>query len=122
MTSRYFFRSFRRLLLLSSSNIRYSLRNNHLLLTSLATATVTSTIIYKLSSFDKLTHSFIVHAKALEKDQSPIEKQFFQAAHDGQLDILQKLIEQDKLDVNLRHPLGWTPLLVAVINNKIDCV
>jgi ankyrin repeat protein len=33
-----------------------------------------------------------------------------------------RLIEQEKVDVNLRHPLGWTPLLVAVINNKTDCV
>ena len=33
-----------------------------------------------------------------------------------------RLIEDEKLDVNLRHPLGWTPLLVAVINNKIECV
>ena len=35
---------------------------------------------------------------------------------------MRRLIEEEKLDVNLRHPLGWTPLLVAVINNKIDCV
>ena len=38
------------------------------------------------------------------------------------MEILQKLIEKEKLDVNLRHPLGWTPLLVAVINNKFECV
>lgn len=32
------------------------------------------------------------------------------------------MIEEEKLDINLRHSLGWTPLLVAVINNKYDCV
>jgi hypothetical protein len=34
-------------------------------------ATVIGTTIYKTSSFDQLTRSFIVHAKALEKDLSP---------------------------------------------------
>lgn len=32
------------------------------------------------------------------------------------------MVEEEKVDVNLRHPLGWTPLLVAVINDKFDCV
>lgn len=36
--------------------------------------------------------------------------------------FLFRCVEEEKLDVNLRHPLGWTPLLVAVINNKNDCV
>jgi hypothetical protein len=37
----------------------------------LGTAAVISTTIYKTSSFEHLTRSFIVHAKALEKDLSP---------------------------------------------------
>ncbi|CAF1076813.1 unnamed protein product [Rotaria sordida] len=122
MTSRYFFRTFRRLLLFSSFHTPLSFRNNRLLWTSLGTAAVLSTTVYKISPFEKFSRSFIVHAKALEKDLPHSEKQLFQAAHDGRLEILQQLIEQEKLDVNLRHPLGWTPLLVAVINNQIDCV
>jgi ATP-dependent Clp protease ATP-binding subunit ClpB len=123
MNSRYFFRTFRRLFILSSSHIPSIFRNKHLLWTSLGTAAAAiGTTIYKTSPFEPLTRSFILHAKVLEKDLSHKEKELFQAAHDGQLEILQQLIEQEKLDVNLRHPLGWTPLLVAVINNKIDCV
>jgi hypothetical protein len=106
MTSRYFFRTFRRLLLFSSTHIPLSIRNNRLVLTSLGTAAIITTTIYKTSPFEQLTRSFIVHAKALDKDLSPtgmkilsflitinslfIEKQFFQAAHDGQLEVLQK--------------------------------
>ncbi|CAF2126182.1 unnamed protein product [Rotaria magnacalcarata] len=122
MVSRYLFRTFRRLLLFSSSHLPLSFRNNRLLWTSLGTATVLSTAIYKSASFEKITRSFIVYAKGAEKDLSHNEKQLFQAARDGQLQALQQLIEQEKLDVNLRHPLGWTPLLVAVINDRIDCV
>ncbi|CAF1204301.1 unnamed protein product [Adineta ricciae] len=122
MTSRYFFRTFRRLFLLSTTQISFSFRNHRLFWTSLGTATALSTILPPGSPFKQFTNSFISHAKALEKDLSPIEKQLFQAAHDGQLEILQQLVEKEKLDVNLRHPLGWTPLLVAVINNKLDCV
>lgn len=71
MTSRYFSRTFRRLLLFSSSHIPLSFRNNRLLWTSLGTAAVISTTIYKTSPFEQLTSSFIVHAKALEKDLPP---------------------------------------------------
>jgi hypothetical protein len=71
MTYRYFFHNFRRLLLFSSSHIPYTFRNKRLLWTSLGTAAVISTTIYKTSSFEHLTRSFIVHAKALEKDLSP---------------------------------------------------
>ncbi|CAF3489770.1 unnamed protein product [Rotaria socialis] len=122
MASRYFFRTFRRLRLFSSSHLPVSFRNNRLLWASLGTATVLGTTIYKFAPFEQITPSFIVYAKETEKDLSHNEKQLFQAAHDGQLQALQQLIEQDKLDVNLRHPLGWTPLLVAVINDRIDCV
>ncbi len=68
MTSRYFFRSFRRLFLFSSSYIPLSFRNKRFFWTSLGTATIISTTIYKTSPFEQLTRSFIVHAKALEKD------------------------------------------------------
>jgi hypothetical protein len=67
MTSRYFFRTFRRLLLLSSPHIPTSFRNNRLFWTSLGTAAVISTTIYKTSPFKQ----FIVHAKSLEKDLPP---------------------------------------------------
>ncbi|CAF4317514.1 unnamed protein product [Rotaria sordida] len=90
MTSRYFFRTFRRLLLFSSFHTPLSFRNNRLLWTSLGTAAVLSTTVYKISPFEKFSRSFIVHAKALEKDLPHSEKQLFQAAHDGRLEILQQ--------------------------------
>lgn len=71
MTSRYFFRTFRRLFLLSSSHIPFVFRNKRRFWTSLGTATVLGTAFYKASPFESLTHPFIVHAKALEKDLSP---------------------------------------------------
>ncbi|CAF4184837.1 unnamed protein product, partial [Rotaria magnacalcarata] len=89
MVSRYLFRTFRRLLLFSSSHLPLSFRNNRLLWTSLGTATVLSTAIYKSASFEKITRSFIVYAKGAEKDLSHNEKQLFQAARDGQLQALQ---------------------------------
>lgn len=70
MASKYFFRTFRRLLLFSSSHLPLSFRNNRLLWTSLGTATVLSTTIYKLASFEQITRSFIVYAKETEKDLS----------------------------------------------------
>ena len=107
MTSRYFFRTFRRLFLLSSSHIPSATRNRRLLWTSLGTAAVIGTTFYKTSTFEPLTRPFILHAKSLEKDLSPtgmaaslltqnslflliIEKKLFQAAHDGQLETLQQ--------------------------------
>ena len=106
MTSRYFIRTFRRLFLLSSSHIPYVFRNKRLLWTSLGTAAAVGTTFYKTSPFESLLRPFVVHAKSLEKDLSPtgmtlfslllnhllfiLEKQLFQAVHDGQLDILRK--------------------------------
>lgn len=33
-----------------------------------------------------------------------------------------RLIREEKMNVNQRHPLGWTPLHVAVINDKLENV
>jgi hypothetical protein len=71
MTSRYYFRAFRRLFLLSSSHIPSAVRNRRLIWTSLGTAAVIGTTIYKTSSFEPLVRPFILHAKSLEKDLSP---------------------------------------------------
>jgi hypothetical protein len=70
MNSRYFFHTFRRLFLLSSSHIPFVFRNKRLLWTSLGTAAAIGTTIYKTSPFEPLTRSFILYAKALEKDLS----------------------------------------------------
>lgn len=32
------------------------------------------------------------------------------------------MIEEDKVNVNQKHPLGWTALQVAVISNKVSNV
>lgn len=71
MTSRYFFRTFRRLFLFSSSHIPASIRNHRLLWTSLGTAAVIGTTAYKSSTIDQFTRSFIVQAKSLVKDLLP---------------------------------------------------
>ena len=65
MASRYFFRTFHRLFLLSSSRIPVSIRNQRL------TAAVIGTAAYKTSTIDQFTRSFIVHAKSLVKDLLP---------------------------------------------------
>jgi hypothetical protein len=83
MTSRYFFRTLRRLFLYSSSHIPLSFRNNRRLWTSLGTAALISTTVYTTSPFERFTRSFIVHAKALEKDLS----------HTGRKSFLSLLIE-----------------------------
>ena len=74
MTSRYFFRTFRRLFLLSTTQISFSFRNHRLFWTSLGTATALSTILPPVLPFKQFTNSFISHAKALEKDLSPTGK------------------------------------------------
>ncbi|CAF1107503.1 unnamed protein product [Didymodactylos carnosus] len=62
----------------------------------------------------------ILHAKTA--DLTTLEYQLFEAAHDDKLDTLKRLIEQENINVNSRHPLGWSVLHVAVINNNIECV
>ncbi|XP_044749909.1 caseinolytic peptidase B protein homolog [Coccinella septempunctata] len=49
------------------------------------------------------------------------EKRFFQAVKYGNLSDVSLLIK-DKYNVNTRHPLGWTPLMVAVVNDKFAVV
>lgn len=49
------------------------------------------------------------------------EKRFFQAVKYGNLSDVSQLIK-DKNNVNIRHPLGWTPLMVAIVNDKFSVV
>lgn len=46
----------------------------------------------------------------------------FRAAKYGTHKELERLIKDEQLNVNQRHPLGWTPLHVAVINDKLENV
>lgn len=71
MTSRHFFRTFRRLLFSSSFYIPLSFRKNPVFWTSLGTGTVLSTTIYNLLPVEHYNRLFIVHAKTIEKDLSP---------------------------------------------------
>ncbi|XP_020293306.1 caseinolytic peptidase B protein homolog isoform X2 [Pseudomyrmex gracilis] len=49
------------------------------------------------------------------------EKRFFRAAQYGNISELRKAIA-DGIDVNVRHPLGWTALHTAAINQKPDVI
>ncbi|XP_075214295.1 mitochondrial disaggregase-like isoform X2 [Lycorma delicatula] len=51
---------------------------------------------------------------------SHTELRLFRTARYGTPTELKRLIKEDKCDVNMRHPLGWTLLHVAAINGKAD--
>ncbi|XP_031834752.1 mitochondrial disaggregase [Nomia melanderi] len=56
------------------------------------------------------------------KAQNPkLEKQFFWAAKSGDVYELQKNIKEG-VDVNARHPFGWTALHVAAINKNLEVI
>jgi hypothetical protein len=109
MSSRYFIRTFRRLFLFTPSYSPFSFRIRHRCFwTSIGTGTLITGAIYHLSAYQVFSSTCIVQAKSLDKDLSDhgssnllnsihrismysivhIEKQFFQAAHDGHLDVL----------------------------------
>ncbi|XP_013411526.1 caseinolytic peptidase B protein homolog [Lingula anatina] len=49
------------------------------------------------------------------------EERLFRAAKIGNVSELNSLVDM-KIDVNTKHILGWTPLMVAAMNRKSDCV
>ncbi|XP_015608806.1 caseinolytic peptidase B protein homolog isoform X2 [Cephus cinctus] len=49
------------------------------------------------------------------------EKRFFRAAQYGNIPDLKKALA-DGVDVNARHPLGWTALQTAAINGKVQVI
>ncbi|XP_076237465.1 mitochondrial disaggregase isoform X2 [Calliopsis andreniformis] len=49
------------------------------------------------------------------------EKRFFQTVQHGNMSELVRLIK-DGIDVNTRHPLGWTALHVAAINGRPEII
>ncbi|XP_046674532.1 caseinolytic peptidase B protein homolog isoform X2 [Homalodisca vitripennis] len=51
--------------------------------------------------------------------QSMKDIRFFRAAKYGPAEELKRMIVEDKVNVNQKHPLGWTALQVAIINNKM---
>lgn len=54
--------------------------------------------------------------------QSMKDLTLFRAARYGTSKELKTFVENSKIDVNMRHPLGWTPLHVAAINGRVDNV
>lgn len=61
-------------------------------------------------------------ALTLLECQSIKDLTLFRAARYGTSKELKSFISNSKLDVNMRHPLGWTPLHVAAINGRVDNV
>lgn len=57
-----------------------------------------------------------------ECTQNMKDLRLFRAAKYGSHKDLERLIREENLNVNQRHPLGWTPLHVAVINDKLENV
>lgn len=49
------------------------------------------------------------------------EKRFFRAAQYGNISELKKAIT-DGIDVNIRHPLGWTALHTAAMNQRVEVI
>lgn len=108
MGSRYFIQTLRRLFRVTSSYIPSTFPTRYHLLTSIGTATLISGAIYHSLPSKSVSHSFILHAKSLEKDLSYhgtsifkqrinyfsflIEKELFQAAHDGHVDTLKRFV------------------------------
>ena len=70
MTSRYFIRTLRRLLLYSSSAKPHSFRTRTHLWTSIGTATLIGSAIYHYSPLQSFSRSFTVQARSLDKDLS----------------------------------------------------
>lgn len=57
-----------------------------------------------------------------ECSQNMKDIRLFRAAKYGSHKELERLIREEKMNVNQKHPLGWTPLHVAVINDKLENV
>ncbi|XP_044729469.1 caseinolytic peptidase B protein homolog [Chrysoperla carnea] len=55
-----------------------------------------------------------------ESNDSYNYKRFFRAAQYGNTTEIKRLIKEQKLNPNTRHSLGWTALMVASVNGKVE--
>ncbi|XP_053206643.1 caseinolytic peptidase B protein homolog [Panonychus citri] len=63
-----------------------------------------------------------VHAFNYSKESTKIAL-FFEACQTGDLSTVKSIIHESyNFDVNIRHPLGWTPLHVAAVNGNVKIV
>ncbi|XP_058796317.1 mitochondrial disaggregase-like [Phymastichus coffea] len=56
-----------------------------------------------------------------ENPHHMLERKFFRAAQFGNIPDLKRAIESG-VNINVRHPLGWTALQTAAINGKVEVV
>uniref|UniRef100_A0A1B6E1C0 Uncharacterized protein n=1 Tax=Clastoptera arizonana TaxID=38151 RepID=A0A1B6E1C0_9HEMI len=57
-----------------------------------------------------------------ECSQTMKDIRFFRAAKYGSSAEMKRLIAEEGIDVNQRHPLGWTALQVAIMNQRLDII
>ncbi|KAF5285002.1 hypothetical protein FQR65_LT02314 [Abscondita terminalis] len=72
------------------------------------------------TNFYSLILPFTLGVVQCEGLTSHDEKKFFRAVQYGLESEIMKMIELFKINVNMRHYLGWTPLMVAAVNNRTD--
>ncbi|KAK4887057.1 hypothetical protein RN001_003328 [Aquatica leii] len=75
---------------------------------------------YWNTSFYSLFFPFTLGVVHCERLNSQEEKKFFRAVQYGLDADIVKMIESFKINVNIRHYLGWTPLMVAAVNNRTE--
>lgn len=56
------------------------------------------------------------------RENTPAELEFLAAIRRNDIGKVEALLKSDKVDVNMRHSLGWTPLHLAAILGRCDIV
>lgn len=110
---------------LISRNKRIIIRNKtNLNVKSLTTITSLASVYYCLNyylnrnRFELNFNPLLRFAECLPKRENTSEEQkLFEAIKRGDISKVEQLLKSSSVDVNCRHAMGWSPLLVAAIND-----